>query len=388
MTLRVALISTAWKPVPPNGYGGIENVVYDLITGSKDLDVSFDLFTIKESIDIGKIPQDVNVHWFFEKSMYPEIGNEATKAWVYETHALAAWDMVTRGNFDIIHDHTEVGFGTIAAANPARAPLLMTLHGPLEMPYMQHYFRSLNQKENMYFNSISFAQRRPLPDLNFIGNVYNGLNPEYVPFNPENNKFLLIIGRIAPFKGQREAIEVARALGMNLVIAGSVETSPISTNYWREEIETRLDRNLDGSSDKIEALRDQLSQDNGQIIYFGEADVKEKFELFKNAQATLMPISWEEPFGLVMIESLATGTPVVAFKRGSVPEIIVDGENGFIVETTAEMTQALMNISQISRIACRETVKNKFSNEVMARSYFELYKEIVAQRVPKLALVQ
>lgn len=378
--IRVALIGTSWKPVPPDGYGGIENVIYDIISGSQELDVSFCLFTVKETTDMRKLPAGVDIHWFFEKGMYPEIGNEATKMWIEANHAMAAWEHVKNGNFDLVHDHSGIGFGMIASSLLDRPPILTTLHGPLTFPFIQHYYRFLERKLGIYFNSISYAQRKAMPDLAYIGNVYNGANLTTIPFGREKDDYLLVIGRITPDKGQREAIEVARALGYNLVIAGAVEQTPRSVEYWRECVERELDENLEGARDMIPILRERIEKEKGKIFYVGEADTTQKFELFRRARATLMPITWEEPFGLVMIESLATGTPVVGFNRGSVPEIITDGENGFIVRDTEEMIKKLERISRISPDTCRETVEKKFSHTVMARGYHDLYRKIVSLR--------
>ncbi len=380
--LRVALIGTSWKPIPPDGYGGIENVVYDLITGSRGLDISWSLFTVGETVDLGKLPSEVDVRWFFEKGMYPEIGNEATKVWIEANHAMAAWEHVSRENFDLIHDHSGIGFGMIAGSVTRRPPILMTLHGPLDIPLIQHYYRFLEKRREIYFNSISYAQRTAIPDLTYVGNVYNGVNLEHVPFERQKDNYLLILGRITPDKGQREAIEVARKLGINLVIAGSVEQTPRSITYWREAVECELDENLDGAPEKIAALRMGLANGRGKIFYVGEADTPQKFELFKRAHATLMPISWEEPFGLVMIESLATGTPVVGFNRGSVPEIIAHGENGYIVKDTDEMIRAIGSLSRILPETCRESVEKRFSNNVMANAYHRVYREILSPREP------
>lgn len=384
MKLRVALIGTSWKLIPPNGYGGIENVIFDLITGSKELDIDFTLFSVRETLEAGKIPKNVPIHWFFESEMYSEIANEQTKMWIEASHAMAAWEMVRKHDFDLIHDHSGIGFAMIAGSVPLRPPVLMTLHGPLEQNFFQYYYRFLNEKPGIFFNSISYAQRKPMPDLNYAGNVYNGLNFENVPFSNEKKNYIFIIGRITPCKGQKEAISVAKELGINLVIAGKVETNYEGMEYWEKEIEPRIDVKINETSNIFEHLEYELSKDLPQIIYFGEADTRQKFHLYKYAKASLMPISWEEPFGLVMIESMATGTPVVGFRRGSVPEIISHGENGYIVENIEEMISAIEHISVLSPEMCRKSVVKRFSSLVMARSYDEIYRKILKQH----ALVQ
>ena len=381
MTLRVAVVGTSWKSIPPNGYGGIENVVFDLITGSQELDISFSLFSVGETVESGKIPENVDVQWLFKKGMYPEITNEATKIWIEANHAMAAWEYVACGNIDVIHDHSGIGFGMIAGSCMERPPILTTLHGPLTTPLIQQYYRFLSHKPGIYFNSISYAQRRDLPEIPYLGNVYNGVNLDGIPFEEHKQDYLLILGRITPFKGQKEAVEAAKRLGIKLVIAGTVEQNSQAIAYWRD-IERELSENIDGASDKISCADEWLRRQGDGVLYFGEADTNQKFELFKNARATLMPISWEEPFGLVMIESLATGTPVVGFNQGSVSEIISHGQNGFIVENTEEMISALRNIARISPFACRESVRERFSHSVMARAYHELYRKIEARRTP------
>ena len=260
-------------------------------------------------------------------------------------HVVKAFEYISQSNFDIIHNHAYT-FGP-ALLNFSSIPHVTTFH---DMPYkpLMHYFEAFSSK-NQYI-SISQSQQKAIP-LNWIGNVYNAINVADFAFEANKEEYLLFIGNVAPWKGPHLAIQVARKLQRRLKIAGPVHKA----DYYEQEIAPYVDGSL--------------------IEYIGEVDFAQKVSLYQNAAVLLVPISWEEPFGLVMIEALACGTPVIAFMMGAAPEIIVDGQVGFLVTNVDEMAAAVKNISKISPWKCREHVERNFDTKLMADRYIELYQK-------------
>lgn len=257
------------------------------------------------------------------------------------------------GKFDVVHNHA--GELAMAMSQLVSTPMLTTMHC-LTTPDTQFIW----DRYGGAYNTISRAQRPPLPPqakARFLGHVYNAIDVASFPFEATKGEDLLFLSRVAPEKGPHHAIEVARRLGRRLIIAGKVD------NYDRAFYE--------------EVIRDQI--DGEQIIFFGEADAQEKRELYRKAYCLLMPLSWEEPFGLVMPEALACGTPVVAFNRGSVGEIVRDGVTGFVVESLDEMVEAVGEVGRIDPAACRRDVAARFSPSTMAAGYVKLYEEIAVR---------
>lgn len=250
--------------------------------------------------------------------------------------------------FDIIHIHPADRALPFINLFP-EAKIVHTLHDPI-YPWRAEMFRMF-QTKNQHFISISNAQRKPAPDLNYAATVYNGIDTESFSFSEKPGDYLFFSGRLQENKGVYEAIQAAKMSGEKLFIAGS----PAEGAYWEEKIKPYLDEN---------------------IQYVGFVPYRELQEYYRNAKATLMPVKWEEPFGLVMTESMACGTPVLAFRRGSVPEIVVDGKTGFIVNTVDEMAEAVKKIDQIDRRACREHVEKNFCIERMVEGYEDAFLKI------------
>ncbi|MDO8436487.1 MAG: glycosyltransferase family 4 protein [bacterium] len=245
------------------------------------------------------------------------------------------------GKFDILHIHPvdrALPFG-YAIRN---VPTVYTLHDPVN-PWRAEVFHMF-ASPNQYYVSISDAQRKPAPDLNWLATIYNGIDIVDVPFSEKQGDYLLFVGRLHPEKGVAEAVEVARKTGEQLLILGPTVTG----SYWEEKVKPYL---------------------GDQIRHISVVSRKELYEYYKNAKATLVPIRWEEPFGLVMIESMATGTPVIALRRGSVPEVIDHGKTGYIVESVGEMIDALKKIDSIDRRECRKRVEANFTTELMVDHY-------------------
>lgn len=250
------------------------------------------------------------------------------------------------GKFDAMHIHP-VDRALPLAYAIRDIPTVYTLHDPI-YPWRAEVFRMFSSP-NQYYVSISDAQRKPAPDLNYLATIYNGTAVEEIPFieKPKGN-YLLFVGRLNPNKGVAEAIEVARKTGEELFILGT----PARGEYWDKKIKPYL---------------------NEKIHHIGVVSRQELYQYYGNAKATLVPIQWEEPFGLVMIESMATGTPVIAFRKGSVPEVVADGKTGFIVNTVREMAEATKKIDRIDRRFCRKHVEKNFGLEKMIDEYEKLF---------------
>jgi glycosyltransferase involved in cell wall biosynthesis len=209
-----------------------------------------------------------------------------------------------------------------------------------------------------YYNTISAAQRRSLPPTRngrFAGVVHNAVDVPSFPFQREKGEDLLFLGRISKDKGPETAIEVARRTGRRLIIAGKVD--PADREYYKARVEPLIDGH--------------------HVKYVGEADARLKRILYKDAYAVLMPIDWEEPFGLVLAEAQACGTPVITFRRGAAAEIVLDGETGFVVTTTDQMVEAVGRVREIDPGACRKNVERRFDAPIMASNYVAMYRRIL-----------
>jgi glycosyltransferase involved in cell wall biosynthesis len=260
-----------------------------------------------------------------------------------------AYQMAQQNRFDIIHSHFDIL--TAFFAPLVKTPTVSTLHSRLSSPRMAFL---KNFKKTQYYVSISDSQRKPIPDLNYAATIYHGIEIEKIPFGDSPENFLAIVGRINPQKGIKEAIEVAKKIGMKLVIMGSHgENDP----YWENEIKPAID--------------------GKQIIYKGFISQEETFKIIKKAKAYILPLQWEEPFGLTMIEAMACGTPAIAFDRGSAKEVISDKKSGFIVKNEPQMIDAIKNVDKIDRQYCREWVKNNFTVEKMVENYEKVYEKIL-----------
>ena len=251
--------------------------------------------------------------------------------------------------FDIIHIHP------IDRALPfallVKTPIVYTLHDPI-YDWRAKIFK-MYQTKNQYFISISNAQRKPAPDLNWVGTIYNGINLNLFPFETKPKNYLLFLGRILAKKGVDIAIKVALKTKENLIIAGDRPDE----NFWRKKIKPYL---------KMKNIK-----------YLGFLPYQKTYKLYQEAKALLCPIQWEEPFGLTFIESQACGTPVIAFDRGSAKEVIKDGKTGFVVKNVEEMIKAIKKIDKIKREDCRKWVEEKFTIERMVSNYEKIYYRII-----------
>lgn len=257
------------------------------------------------------------------------------------------------GKFDLIHIHPAdraLSFG-LAIKN---IPIVYTLHDPI-YPWRKDIFR-LFQTKNQYFISISNAQRKPAPDLNWAATIYNGLDLKEFPFSKKTGKYFLFLGRILPVKGPDIAIQAAKLAKEKLFIAGT----PNQGEYWEKKIKPFLEKD---------------------IKYLGQIPYEKTDKFYSQAKALLCPIRWEEPFGLTFIEAMACGTPVIAFRRGSAPELIKDGKTGFLVNNLREMVKAIKKIDQIDRRECRAWVEKNFTLEKMVENYEKIFLKILKKQI-------
>ncbi|HKC14366.1 MAG TPA: glycosyltransferase family 4 protein [Patescibacteria group bacterium] len=343
--LKIAQIAPLWHKIPPKEYGGTERVVSVLTEELVRRGHDVTLFATGDSETSAKLV-----------STYPKglreagIRNPAVVNDLILQHAGAAYKM--QNQFDVIHDH--LGGSSLSIANFIKTPVIVTLHGPVTPTKRKLY----EMFDNPYYVSISKSQVKYFPNINLAGTVYNGLPMENYPFENKDKGYLLFVGRISKLKGVHYAIQVAEALDLPLIIAAKLDTRDLY--YFKRYIKPKL-------TDKIQ--------------WVGEVGEKERNELMASALCLLNPITWKEPFGLTMIEAMACGSPVVAFNRGSIPEVIENGKTGFIVRDVGEMISAVKRIKEIQREDCREFSLNNFSAKVMADRYEEIYYSVFESKL-------
>lgn len=260
--------------------------------------------------------------------------------------------------FDLIHLHYSGLDSILPLAKLAEIPIIITLHDPIT-PFRQLVLKESAKNKNLFFVSISRNQRQPFKRANFIATVYNGIKLNDYQFQARPGNYYLFSGRLLPKKGVHIAARIARRLNLNLKIAGP-RYDLATSNYFKRHLEPYL---------------------SSKIKYLGALPPAKLISNYQNARALFFPIQWAEPFGLVMIEAMACGAPVIAFGRGSVPEVVKDGVTGFIVDTEKEMIAAVKKIDQIDRAACRAWVEQKFSAERMIGEYEKAYYKVLQLKI-------
>jgi glycosyltransferase involved in cell wall biosynthesis len=343
--MRIAQVAPLWERVPPPAYGGIELVVGllcdELVRRGHDVT----LFASGDSITLAKL-----------ESVHPRALRLDPTVKEYPIYEMLQLSQVYEraGEFDIIHSH--MGCSALPYANLVKTPTIHTLHGVFTPDNEKLYSHARNQP----YVSISNAQREPRLNLNCMATVYNGIDTSIYEFypDPQTPPYLAFLGRLSPEKGPHIAIEIAKRTGWHLKMAGKVDV--VDVEYFEQEIKPHID--------------------GKQIEYLGEANHAQKCELMGKAVATLFPIAWREPFGLVMVESMVTGTPVIAMALGSTPEVIVHGKTGFLCHSIDECIVAIDKAAESNRAACREHVLNNFSVQRMTEGYEAVYQQILAER--------
>jgi glycosyltransferase involved in cell wall biosynthesis len=341
--MRIAILAPVWFAVPPTGYGGIEWIVSLLADGLVDADHDVTLFASGDSRTRARLS------YVYERAPSEWIGRSFWEL----RHALNCYERAD--DFDVINDHSGPPAATIGGA--VSTPVVHTVHGPLTGEPGELYEHVSRVAPQVGLISISMNQRAPRPDLPWIANCPNALDFSLYPCKPHRGEYLLFLGRMSPDKGAHRAIAVAMETGVPLKLAGKL-AEPKEKEYFREYVEPHL---VDG------------------IEYLGEVSHGQKVELLQNARATLFPIEWEEPFGLVMIESMACGTPVIATRWGAVPEVIEDGRSGIIVDHYHDMVAALERADALDPIECRHYAEERFAPERMVADYLDAYETAVSR---------
>jgi glycosyltransferase involved in cell wall biosynthesis len=343
--MRIAQIAPLWERVPPPAYGGIELVVGLLTDELVRRGHEVTLFASGDSISLAEL-----------ESVHPRalrLDPNVKEYGIYEMLQLGS--VYKRADeFDIIHSH--MGCAALPYANLVKTPTVHTLHG-IFTPDNEKMFKFAKHQP---YISISHAQRESRLDLNYVATAYNGIDVSSYKFHaqPNDPPYLAFLGRISPEKGTHLAIAIAKQAGWHLKIAGKIDV--VDAEYYEQEVKPLID--------------------GKQIEYLGEANHEQKNALMGGAVATLFPITWREPFGLVMVESMAAGTPVIAMKLGSTVEVIDHGKTGFLCENTEEFVSAIAKITDLDRYACRQYVENRFSLQKMTDSYEAVYRQILQKR--------
>jgi glycosyltransferase involved in cell wall biosynthesis len=335
--MRIAQLSPLYESVPPRGYGGTERVVSYLTEELVRLGHDVTLFASGDSLTNARLIPCCSRSLRLDETCYNPL--PAHLLMLERVSEMA-------GNFDVIHSHVDYLY--FPFARRCRVPHLTTLHGRLDYPEIAPLFHEFS---DMPLVSISDSQRQPLAFAPWLGTVHHGLPTNLFTFSPSPQPYLAFVGRVSPEKGVDVAIEIALRAGMPLKIGAKVDKA--DHPYFERVIQPLLRHPL--------------------VEFIGEIQHEQKNALLGGATALLFPIDWPEPFGLVMIEAMACGTPVVAFPRGSVREVIDDGVTGFIVETVDEAVAAVSAAATLSRQRCRQVYEARFSAARMTREYLELY---------------
>jgi glycosyltransferase involved in cell wall biosynthesis len=346
-TLRIAQVAPLFESVPPHTYGGTERIVSYLTEELISLGHQVTLFAAGDSVTKARLVP------ISHRSLRRHA--ETTDPLIYNTILIDK--VLTQGSqFDLIHFHCD--YFHFPASRYAALPNVTTLHGRLDLPELGVLFEHFDE---MPLVSISQSQRRPLRHANWVGNVYHGLPDQLLKLHEEEGRYLAFLGRICPEKRVDRAIRIALRAGIPLKIAAKVDKA--DRGYFETEI------------------KHLLSQPG--IEYVGEITQKEKEEFLGNALAYLFPIDWPEPFGLTMIESMACGTPTVAFRGGAVPEILQPGVTGYIVNNEDEAVDAVALCKMIDRVGCRNMFLKRFTSARMTEEYLAIYNRLVQNDRPR-----
>lgn len=343
--MRIAQVAPLQLAVPPRAYGGTERVIYNLTEALVRLGHDVTLFATGDSATSAKLVPMLEKSLCFSPEHDANAFHVAMLEAVYTRYAAA---------FDVIHSHLD--YLTLPFLRLTQTPTVLTLHGRLDKP---EWSRVFHEYANANYVSISNDQRDHLADINYIATVHNGIAMRDFPFYPATGDYLAFIGRMAPDKRPDLAIEVAKRCGIPIKIAAKVDHS--EEMYFKKTIQPLLDDPL--------------------VEWLGEISEREKRALMGNALALILPIAWPEPFGLVFIEALACGTPVVSCPIGSVPELLEDGVTGYSGRTADELVAAVREVRHLSRLACRAYAVQRFSAERMAFDYLGVYERVQRESV-------
>jgi glycosyltransferase involved in cell wall biosynthesis len=344
--MRIAQVAPLYEAVPPHGYGATERVIHSLTEQLVRLGHRVTLFaTADSSTSAELVPLCPRGLW------------RDANVWDTMTHHVRELEAVAQraARFDVIHFHGDpLHFPLARRLNCAH---VTTMHGQLLPIDHRPLFREFSEAPLV---SISDDQRRPVPEANWQATIHHGLSPDALALNRSPDDYLLFLGRLMPQKRPDLAIEIARRARLPLKMAAKVH--PGETGYFREQILPLLE-----ASEHF-------------VDYLGEVGGAQRIELLANARALLFPVQWPEPFGMVIIEAMASGTPTIAFRRGAIPEIVEDGVTGFIVDDVDGAVRAIDRIDELSRVRCRERFESRFTSARMAADYLSVYERLLAPR--------
>ncbi len=334
--MKIAVLSpVAWR-TPPRKYGPWEQVSSNIAEGLVENGVDVTLFATADSITKGKM-EFVCDHPYAE---YPDVDPKVCEC----LHISNLMEQA--GKFDLIHNNFD--FLPLTYSRLIRVPMVTTIHGFSSQKIVPVYKK---YNDTGYYVSISDSDRSP--ELDYVATVYNGINTDEFTFCPEPDDYLLFFGRIHPEKGTYESIQIAKLSGRRLIISGLIQDQ----EYFESKIKPFVN--------------------DDDIIYVGNSGPKERDKLMGEAYALLHPISFEEPFGLSVAESMVCGTPVIAFSKGAMPELILDSKTGFLVSTLNDAAEAVNHISSIDRKYCRDYAVSKFSRQKMIEGYLAVYQDVL-----------
>ncbi|HUB49630.1 MAG TPA: glycosyltransferase family 4 protein [Acetobacteraceae bacterium] len=350
--MRIAQISPLFEAVPPKLYGGTERVVYALTEELVAMGHDVTLFASGDSITSATLAP------MRDKALRLD---PTVVDWIAIYTRMMELIRRRADEFDVLHFHTD--YFPLSLFSRQDTPYLTTLHGRLDIPEFKEIYETFPDAPMV---SISDSQRRPIPRLNWVRTVLHGMPAELLTPQPVKQDYAAFLGRISPEKGVDKAIRIAGKAGLKLKIAAKVDNA--DKKYWDQEIKPLVDA-------------------SPWVEFIGEINDAQKPEFLSGAHALLFPIDWPEPFGLVMIESMACGTPVIAFNRGSVPEVIDHGVSGFIVHDEASAVAAVERLDELDRVMVRRTFDRRFTARRMAEDYVDLYEELCEPEMPLLRAV-
>ncbi len=354
-TLKIAQVAPLWLSLPPKKYGGTERIAYYLTEGLVKRGHKVTLFASGDSQTKAKLIPG------WPKCLIKETLHGKPIPWGNSVLPLLnisqAFEMADK--FDIIHVHENAICLSNFFTRLVKTPVVTTIHDDFPVPKNKDRWVAFKKYKNNNYISISKSHRNwgKKLGLNFVANIYNGVDINLLKFKSKKGEYLVWLGRSAPKKGAKEAIIIAKQAKEKLILAGRVDVnSPVSREYFQKQMKPYF---------------------NKDIKFIGEVNDSQKTKLLGNAKALLYPITWEEPFGLVMTEAMACGTPVIVFDRGSVREVVNDGKTGFIVKNIKEAVNAVKKIDRIDRKECRKWVEKNFTIEKMVDNYEKAYYKIL-----------
>jgi glycosyltransferase involved in cell wall biosynthesis len=350
--MRIAQVSPLTEAVPPGLYGGIERVVSFLTEELVAMGHEVTLFASGDSVTRAKLAAWWPRALRFEASMRDTIA----------PHIFMIEQVARRiDEFDVVHSHLD--YWPFSLFSRLKKPFLTTLHGRLDLPELAPVYRCF---DNVPLVSISDAQRRPLAQANFVRTIHDGIPKDQLTPQPLKQEYAAFLGRISPEKGVDKAIRIAGKVGLKLKIAAKVDHA--DKEYYETEIRP-------------------LIQASPWVEFIGEIDDAHKSEFLSRAHALLFTIDWPEPFGLAMIESMACGTPVIAFNRGSVSEVVENDVTGFVVEDEVQALAAIPHLGRLSRSTIRQRFEERFTAQRMTMDYLSLYHHMAVNVRPSLRVV-